>query len=1144
LHQSSVHTLARPDTDNRIISVSLVAGYLFFVVYGSLIPFSWNGLAFDTAWENFQHIPLLTLRVASRADLVANLLLYMPLGFLTCGLLTGRNRDSLVLAAGIILSLLFSTTIALSVEFIQQFFSPRTVSLNDIYAELAGSLLGTLLWPITGMRLREMAFNLLRGGKNAQHAALIIYALAYLVLSFFPYDFLLSYDEWQQKLASGLAGWLFAPACGSSCTLKLIPEALMTIPLAMLLSRSVQRTSLVLAALTGAMLGIFIEGLQLTVASGISQGASVISRMAGMMLGTVLMRILPTINWQQFRPYVRYLLLLASAPYLGILAYINYWFSGNWLGLTEGMERSGEIHFLPFYYHYFTTELAALVSLLLQAGAYIPAGIGFWIWRRTNRPVNMKHHSILWPGVIAGTLSCVIEAGKLFIPATHPDPTNILIAVVSASLACRLFDLLFPDKPDISSDSNHVNILPIQGNDDKTTGWTSELNEIPARHRQPSPRLTSSPAPSPATTTILTGLQKYPLRHRPVWLILTGAVALLVAGMAAATSPLGAVWVLLPLVIYSVLLWWRPDLWLVWVLASLPLLDLTPWSGRLYWTEYDTLLLATAGIGYLRLWPHPYPHPVLRRPAAILLTLFVISAVISLGISLFPLSPPDYNAFSSYYSSYNGLRSIKGFLFSLIFIPLLVREWNNPGLAARRLASGMSLGLAAEILYILWERVTFPGLFNFETDYRITGSFHGMHVGGAYIEGYLILAAPFIVLRAWQQRNTLATLLAVGLYCLDAYCVMVTFSRGGQIAFGLITVLLAIGLPGFVLRKRTHIFSNAIIAILVIGVAGAVAWPIISGSYSQSRFATMEKDAVTRVSHWQKAIDIVLQQGDPVFGVGPGLFPSTFFWHSNILTRPSTYTFTTENRNIFLQLGGGGLLYFEQPVAVEPKQHYVLTMDLRSQTQAAAITASVCEKALLYSFNCTGQIIQLDKVPAGQWGRYTIELFTDKFNRSNSRIKRPVKLSLYNGQPGTVIAIDNISLKSSNGSELVNNGDFSDGMFHWFFSIDDHLYWHIENLYVHVFFEQGWFGLSCFIALAGYLLIRGSARAWHGDSFSLFLCISLGVFLILGILNTLTDEPRIAFLFYFLLIAGLVADAHPIPPPSTRTSDKVFHNGR
>ncbi|KXK37033.1 O-antigen ligase family protein [Nitrosomonas europaea] len=1139
MHKPSVHDFSQPDTGNQAVPVYLVAGYLFFVIYGSLVPFSWNGLAFDTAWENFQHIPLLELGVASRADLVANLLLYIPLGLLTCGLFTGRSRDPLVLATGIVLSLLFSTVIALAVEFTQQFFSPRTVSLNDLYAEFAGALSGALLWPLIGMRLQKITLDILHGGKNARHAALLTYTLVYLILSFFPYDLLLSYDEWQQKLTSGQIGWLFAPSCGNSCAWKLIPEALLVAPLAIFLFQPLQRTSLILAATTGIMLGVLIEGLQLTIVSGISQGASIISRMAGMMLGTALIQISPRVNWYWLHPYIRPLLLLGLIPYLGVLVLINYRLSGNWLGLTEGIERLKEIHFLPFYYHYFTTELVALMSLLLQAGAYLPVGIGFWLWHRTKLSFNSQHYCISRPGVTAGVLSCVIEAGKLFSPDTHPDPTNVLIAAVSASLVCYLLNLLFPVKSEVSPNSGKLNIPQttdsdhkvISGSNGKAADQINDPAKITSQHNRQSPPPTFSATLSRTETSAFTGASEQlpsPSR-RPGWPAIAGTIALLLAGIAAITSPLGALWVSFPLIIYSALLWWRPDLWLVWVLAFLPLLDLTPWSGRLYWTEYDTLLLATAGIGYLRLCFHPYTQPILRRPAALALALFVISTAISLGIALFPLSPLDQNAFTSYYSSYNGLRSVKGILFALLFIPLLAREWNAPETAARRLALGMSLGFAAEILYVLWERITFPGLFNFETDYRITGSFHGMHTGGAYIEGFLVLAAPFTVLWAWQQRNTLITLLTIGLYCLGAYCVMVTFSRGGQIAFGLVTVLLATGFSGFVLRRRTRIFSSISITILITVLAGTIAWPILSGPYSQSRFATVEKDVVTRADHWQDSIDIALVRGNPVFGMGSGSFPYAFFWYSSVPARPSTYTFATEDKNTYLQLGSGETLYFEQPVAVEPGQRYMLTMNLRSQAPNAAITAPVCEKALLYSFRCFWLSLRLDKVPPGKWGYYEAAISTSEFNTENSRVRRPAKLSLYNGQPDTTVDVDNISLKDAEGNDLVLNGDFSDGMSHWFFSTDSHLPWHIKNLFLHIFFEQGWFGLACFIVLTGYLLTRGLIRTWHNDVLHLVLCISLGAFLAIGIVDSLIDEPRLAFLFYLLMITGSISDTHPLP---------------
>src|SRR5687768_17957677 len=123
------------------------------------------------------------------------------------------------------------------------------------------------------------------------------------------------------------------------------------------------------------------------------------------------------------------------------------------------------------------------------------------------------------------------------------------------------------------------------------------------------------------------------------------------------------------------LLWWQPGIWLICALAVLPLLDLSPWSGRLFWTQYDTVLMATIGASYLRLRSSLFAQGKLRRPAQSLLSLLALSTAISLGIGLFPLSLFDHNAFASYNSPYNALRMAKGLSFAMALIPLLGLEW-------------------------------------------------------------------------------------------------------------------------------------------------------------------------------------------------------------------------------------------------------------------------------------------------------------------------------------------------------------------------------------------------------------------------------------------------------------------------------------
>ena len=60
----------------------LVGLYAAFVVYGSLVPLEYRPLPPGEAWARFQQIPYLNLGVGSRADWVANGVLYVPLGFL------------------------------------------------------------------------------------------------------------------------------------------------------------------------------------------------------------------------------------------------------------------------------------------------------------------------------------------------------------------------------------------------------------------------------------------------------------------------------------------------------------------------------------------------------------------------------------------------------------------------------------------------------------------------------------------------------------------------------------------------------------------------------------------------------------------------------------------------------------------------------------------------------------------------------------------------------------------------------------------------------------------------------------------------------------------------------------------------------
>src|SRR5262249_6357645 len=150
-----------------------------------------------------------------------------------------------------------------------------TVSLNDIVAEFMGSALGVAIWLGWGDALQRLWAEMMRGGLPAIRAAIVLYVLAYLALSFFPYDFLVSMKEFSDKLASGNYGLLMAPrTCDqlAICASKLIAEVVVVVPLGVLLGMALGRAArhaYAIAVLCGVVLGLTIEAVQLVIASGI-----------------------------------------------------------------------------------------------------------------------------------------------------------------------------------------------------------------------------------------------------------------------------------------------------------------------------------------------------------------------------------------------------------------------------------------------------------------------------------------------------------------------------------------------------------------------------------------------------------------------------------------------------------------------------------------------------------------------------------------------------------------------------------------------------------------------------------------------------------------------------------------------------------
>jgi VanZ family protein len=1054
----------------------LLLAYLAFVVYGSLVPLDYRPLPPGVAWQRFQDIPFLALGVGSRADWVANGVLYVPLGFLLM-----RSLANMAAPLAWLLAVSLCAALAIGVEFAQLFFPPRTVSQNDLLAEVIGSALGASLALLLARWVGRLRQAWHAGGQHLHHRLLEVYAALYLVLCFFPYDLLLSRQELADKFDSSLwSGWLVLQDRGLALTLlQLGVEVVLVLPIGLLLAWRLRVTPGA-AAVLGLLLGALIEIGQFFVASGVSQGASVLSRSAGLALGAWLAPVLVRGGIERVRAVLSRYALSLLCVYLPLLLFASGWFRGPWQGLDAAAATWGQVRLLPFYYHYYTSEAVALYSLGSVALMYLPlAALG---WARRWKPAVVL--------VLVLVLALVVEAGKLFVGGLKPDPTNPIIAVAAAALALRL--------------------AALAGRPRAAGGLT---------------------APAASTSDGSGHTAAADARPWPVLLTLPAAAAW------AWTFPVFAGPVLGLLLACAALVWWRPVLALAIVPAALPVLDLAPWSGRFFWTEFDLLLAVCLAVAW---WRTAAPKQAAPRQPAVTLAfgLLGLSLLASTVRALMPWPGIDDNSFASYHSAFNALRIVKGALWAWLFVVVYQRLAAQGDTRARLFGSGMVLGLAATVAWVLWERLTFVGLFDFSADYRVTGPISAMHRGGAFIECYLAVASAFALAGVFSARSLALRVLALVVLLGAGYAVMVTYSRNGYVAFAAVLVLgLALQLSEtFRARGRpVSVLGSGLAAAVVVLLVVAVALPVLGGSFARERLAQTSRDLAVRQAHWADALQL-RQDGIAtlLFGEGLGRFPQAHYWRSREAQRAGSYALVSEGDRRFLRLGGGATLYVEQVLPRDPGGVWTLGLDLRSPQPQAALPVALCHKSTLTSMRCVHGAAAGAGVP-GAWQRAQVRLDTAELQASARPGGPLLKLALLTPGGGPALDVDRISLQDEGGAELLANGDFSAGMDRWFFATDVDPPWHIHSLPLAIWFDQGAFG-----ALAWSLVIFSCGiaawRLWRQRQAALpAAAVAATAFLVSGSLNTLIDEPR--FLMLLLICLWLVTTAAAPARPARATAE-------
>lgn len=589
---------------------------------------------------------------------------------------------------------------------------------------------------------------------------------------------------------------------------------------------------------------------------------------------------------------------------------------------------------------------------------------------------------------------------------------------------------------------------------------------------------------------------------------------------------------------------WRPGLWLFWVPAILPALNFSPWSGWIIFEEFDILLLAVLAGGYAqRAMSNTSLGRLTWRGGAgwFLPALLGGSALWALFRGFSDAGGFSFNWFAGYTEALNSVRVFKSLAFALLLWPLLGHELiQSNGRAMRRLSSGVLTGLAIVTLAILWERMAFPGLFNFTAPYRTVGLFWEMHVGGGAIDAYLALTTPFVVWALVTTKRPVVWILLALLALLTGYACLTTFSRGVYLAvassLGVLYWLLWIQKRDIdvatwwrqvwrgSLRRHWRAKAGLVLCLALLVEIVAV---LGGGTFMTERVNRVNRDFDSRIEHWQQGLAFLRGPDDWLLGKGLGRVPAQFGMSGPVTEFSGSTTLAHEsvlgrNGNSYAavagpltrhQLGGGYAL--TQKISKLPTGKLWVTFDIRV-AERVDVFVEVCQRHLLFDGLCQRATMTVGSVTPG-WKSVSLLLEGPDIGNQLSFPPRSVMLTLSVVNAGGVGHFDNVVLKGSAEGNALSNGDFSDGFSHWFPAAQSYfLPWHLDSLYVEHVVERGVVGFLIFMGLILYAVhnvVLGPAKRLP---FSPYLAASLFSVMVAGVAIGVMDSPRVALLLYLM----------------------------
>ena len=427
--------MADSHPNTRVIFLMAVL-YSALLVYASLMPFRFTSpinfttLFSDGFWSQWPFNP--AARV-SGSDVISNLVLYMPLGFLlTTGMTLQRAMSRF---SAILFTTLLCAALSLTIETCQSAVGFRTPSVSDwllnIISGLMGATIGTSIGSKYFYEVKSWAQKRWKHSPIDLFTVLILILIIAEALSPFLPTIKLS-QVWKSikhshfNIIDGFAQhpwhwWL---------VLKVLTYHLLSLLIAVWGQASLTRHRLLKAAIYATLLAVFLEILKLMLATRHINIANPLT--AG--IGAFLILLTGQHFNQLFsKSLLKYLSISFVIIYLLYLGWSPFNFSFDVHHASEKIPQKF-VEFLPFY-HYAMGATLEHVRLFIQN--VILAGVFIYLLRLSFIWLDRSPFRLPIVILICVLLGVVQEGGQLFLPWRTPSLTDIYCFMIGGFLGCK-----------------------------------------------------------------------------------------------------------------------------------------------------------------------------------------------------------------------------------------------------------------------------------------------------------------------------------------------------------------------------------------------------------------------------------------------------------------------------------------------------------------------------------------------------------------------------------------------------------------------------------------------------------------------------------------------------------------------------------